>query len=158
MTAFKSFLETTIKKELKQKIEEIEKIEKEKRRFNDIRVIKSEREFFRQEAIRLNTLSKDLGEKLDEANSELKSTKCELMNLSRKWKESEVTNKQLIFELERNINFSKELDDLYNNLLKEKTTLSDEDFKLNYNVKDSYSKEKEILQVNSEKSGNLSTG
>jgi hypothetical protein len=157
MTAFKSFLETTIKKEFKQKIEEIEKIEKEKRRLNDIRVIKSEREFFRQEAIRLNNLSKDLGAKLEETNSDLKSTKIELMNLNRKWKESEITNKQLIFELERNIKFSKELDDRYNNLLKEKNTPNDEDIsKFNYNVKENFSKEKEILQLESENNVNLS--
>jgi hypothetical protein len=133
MIAFKEFLDTTVRKEFKQKIEEIEKAEKEKRRLNDIRIIKSERDFFRQEAIRLNNLCKELGGKIDELNRELKFQTSELMNMTKKWKDCENTNKQLIFELERNIQFSKELDDRYHDILREKNSMVEENIYLNSN-------------------------
>lgn len=132
MIAFKEFLETSIRKEFKQKIEEIEKAEKEKRRMNDIRVIKSERDFFRQEAIRLNELCKELGAKIEQLSFDLKFQTGELMNMTKKWKESENMNKQLIFELERNIQFTKELDDRNNNFLKD-TKVNFDDY-LNNNI------------------------
>jgi len=131
MIAFKEFLDTTVRQEFKQKIEEIEKAEKEKRRLNDIRIIKSERDFFRQEAIRLNNLCKELGSKIDELTRELKFQTSELMNLTKKWKDCENTNKQLIFELERNIQFSKELDDRYHSILKERNLMVEDNVCIN---------------------------
>jgi hypothetical protein len=100
----------TVRKDLKQKMEQMEKVEKEKRKNNDIRIITCERDFFRQEAIRLNKLCKELSIKVEELTRELKFQSNELINLSKKWKESENTNKQLIVELERNIQINKELD------------------------------------------------
>lgn len=131
MIAFKEFLDTTVRQEFKQKIEEIEKAEKEKRRLNDIRIIKSERDFFRQEAIRLNNLCKELGSKIDELTRELKFQTSELMNFTKKWKDCENTNKQLIFELERNIQFSKELDDRYHSILKERNLMVEDNVCIN---------------------------
>jgi hypothetical protein len=98
----------TVRKDLKQKIEQMEKVEKEKRKNNDIKIITSERDFFRQEAIRLNELCKELALKMDEMTRELKFQTSELVNLSKKWKESENTNKQLIVELERNLQINKD--------------------------------------------------
>jgi hypothetical protein len=100
----------TVRKDLKQKIEQMERVEKEKRKNNDIKIVTSERDFFRQEAIRLNHLCKDLSSKNDDMIRELKFQTNELLNISKKWKDSENTNKQLIVELERNIQVNKELE------------------------------------------------
>jgi hypothetical protein len=100
----------TVRKDLKQKIEQMERVEKEKRKNNDIKIVTSERDFFRQEAIRLNQLCKELSSKNEDMTRELKFQTNELINISKKWKESENTNKQLIVELERNIQVNKELE------------------------------------------------
>ena len=55
-----------IRKELNQKLEQMEKITEEKNKANDIRVIKYERDFFRSEAVRLNVICKSFEEKKDE--------------------------------------------------------------------------------------------
>lgn len=100
----------TVRKDLKQKIEQMERVEKEKRKNNDIKIVTSERDFFRQEAIRLNQLCKELNSKNEDMSRELKFQTNELMSISKKWKDSENTNKQLIVELERNIQVNKELE------------------------------------------------
>jgi len=100
----------TVRKDLKHKIEVMEKVEKEKRKNNDIKIITSERDFFRQEAIRLNELCKELSSKCEEITRELKIQSTEVANLSKKWKESENNNKQLMVELERNIQINNELE------------------------------------------------
>ncbi len=109
LNTFDQFMES-VKIDLKQKIEQMEKVGKEKRRLNDIRIITSERDFFRQEAIRLNQLCRDLSQKQEDMARENKFQSGELINISKKWKESENANKQLIVELERNIQFNKELE------------------------------------------------
>ena len=109
ITTFNEFMDT-VRKDLKHKIEQMEKVEKEKTKNNDIRIITSERDFFRQEAIRLNHLCKEFSHKLDDMARELRFQASELQNLSKKWKESENTNKQLIVELERNIQINRELE------------------------------------------------
>jgi hypothetical protein len=86
----------TVRKDLKQKIEQMERVEKEKRKNNDIKIVTSERDFFRQEAIRLNQLCKELNSKNEDMMRELKFQTNELMSISKKWKDSENTNKQLI--------------------------------------------------------------
>jgi len=100
----------TVRKDLRQKIEQMEKIEKEKRKNNDIKIVTSERDFFRQEAIRLNQLCKDLNAKNEDIVRENKFQINELTSISKKFKESENTNKQLMAELERNIQINKELE------------------------------------------------
>lgn len=109
LSTFDEFMDS-VKKDLKQKIEQMEKVEKEKRKINDIRIITSERDFFRQEVIRLNSLCQELSSKVEEMAREMKFQAGELVNLSKKWKESENANKQLIVELERNIQLNKELE------------------------------------------------
>jgi hypothetical protein len=109
ITTFNEFMDT-VRKDLKQKIEQMERVEKEKRKNENIHLIIAERDFFRQEAIRLNQLCKELSFKVDETTRELKFQTHELGSLSKKWKESENTNKQLIVELERNIQNNKELE------------------------------------------------
>lgn len=100
----------TVRKDLKEKIEKMEKVEREKRKNENHHLIIAERDFFRQEAIRLNQLCKELSMKVDEMTRELKFQSMELGNISRKWKDSENTNKQLIVELERNIQMNRELE------------------------------------------------
>ena len=57
INTFVSFMDS-IRKELTQKLEEMEKLAEEKKKANDIRIIKCERDFFRLEAVRLNGICK----------------------------------------------------------------------------------------------------
>ena len=50
----------TVRKDIKEKIERMEQIEKEKRKNENIHLVMAERDFFRQEAIRLNQLCKGI--------------------------------------------------------------------------------------------------
>ena len=52
LATFSSFMDS-IRKELTQKLEEMERQAEEKKKANDIRLIKCERDFFRMEAVRL---------------------------------------------------------------------------------------------------------
>jgi hypothetical protein len=81
----------------------MEKYSEEKKKANDIRVIKCERDFFRQEAVRLNGICKSFKEKIDELTFNNKLITDELNSLKLKWKESENINKKLLFELESKI-------------------------------------------------------
>ena len=62
----------TVRKDLNEKIQRMEKIEKDKRKNENILLVITERDFFRQEAIRLNQLCKELSLKLEEMNKEMK--------------------------------------------------------------------------------------
>ena len=113
INTFVSFMDS-IRKELTSKLEEMEKYSEEKKKANDIRVIKCERDFFRQEAVRLNGICKSFKEKIDELTFNNKLITDELNSLKLKWKESENINKQLLFELESNIQSHKELEQKLN--------------------------------------------
>jgi hypothetical protein len=104
----------SIRKELTQKLEEMEKLAEEKKKANDIRIIKCERDFFRLEAVRLNGICKSFKEKIDELTFNNKILTDELNSLKIKWKESENINKQLLFELESNIQSHKDLEQKLN--------------------------------------------
>ena len=60
-----SFMDN-VRKELTKKLEEMEKLAETKKKANDIRVIKTERDFFKAEAIRLNSICKNFKAKIDE--------------------------------------------------------------------------------------------
>ena len=124
LNTFSSFMDS-IRKELTQKLEEMERQAEEKKKANDIRLIKCERDFFRMEAVRLNGICKSFKEKIDELSFRNKLISDELNTLKIKWKESENINKQLLFELESNIQSYKELEDKFNtttkNLMERKT-------------------------------------
>ena len=106
INTFVSFMDS-IRKELTQKLEDMEKLAEEKRKANDIRIIKCERDFFRLEAVRLNGICKSFKEKIDELTFNNKLITDELNSLKLKWKESENINKQLLFELESNLQSKK---------------------------------------------------
>ena len=62
ISTFANFMDS-VRKDLKLKLEQMEKIEEEKRKINDIRSIKCERDYFRLEAIRLSRLTNSLKKK-----------------------------------------------------------------------------------------------
>ena len=62
INTFISFMDN-VRKELTKKLEEMEKLAETKKKVNDIRVIKTERDFFKAEAIRLNSICKILKQK-----------------------------------------------------------------------------------------------
>ena len=113
INTFVSFMDS-IRKELTQKLEEMERLTEEKKKANDIRIIKTERDFFRLEAVRLNGICKSFKEKIDELTFNNKLLTDELNSLKVKWKESENINKQLLFELESNIQSHKDLEQKLN--------------------------------------------
>ena len=113
LNTFSSFMDS-IRKELTQKLEEMERQAEEKKKANDIRLIKCERDFFRMEAVRLNGICKSFKEKIDELSFRNKLISDELNTLKIKWKESENINKQLLFELESNIQTQRELEQKFN--------------------------------------------
>ena len=113
INTFISFMDN-IRKDLTAKLEEMEKLTEMKKKANDIRIIKCERDFFRSEAVRLNGICKSFKEKIDELTFNGKLLTDELNSLKIKWKESENINKQLLFELESNIQSYKELEQKFN--------------------------------------------
>ena len=113
INTFISFMDS-VRKELTLKLEEMEKLTEMKKKANDIRTIKCERDFFRTEAVRLNNICKSFKEKIDELTFNGKLLKDELNSLKLKWKESENINKQLLFELESNLQSHKELEKKFN--------------------------------------------
>ena len=115
LNTFSMFMDS-IRKELTAKLEKMEKMAEEKKKNNDVKLLKCERDFFRLEAIRLNNICKSFKEKIDELNFKNKLISDELNTLTTKWKESENINKQLLFELENNIQTNKQLEDTVKSL------------------------------------------
>lgn len=109
ISTFASFMDT-VRKDLKLKLEQMEKIEEEKRKINDIKIIKCERDYFRLESIRMNQLCKNLTSKIDDMALRMKILSDEVNNLTVKWKDSESTNKQLFIELESSMQAQKEIE------------------------------------------------
>ena len=134
LNTFSTFMDS-IRKELTQKLEEMEKAAEEKKKANDIRLIKCERDFFRLEAVRLNGICKSFKEKIDELSFRNKLLSDELNTLKIKWKESENINKQLLFELESNIQNHKEMEEELN-MTKSMLTKKNNNIKINVNNSD----------------------
>ena len=131
LNTFSSFMDS-IRKELTQRLEEKEKKDEEKKKANDIRLIKCERDFFRLEAVRLNGICKSFKEKIDELSFRNKLMSDELNTLKTKWKESENINKQLLFELESNIQNHKEMEEELN-MTKSMLNKKNNNIKINVN-------------------------
>ena len=118
LKTFTKFMDT-IRIELQKKQKEMEEQQKKLLKENDIRIVKTERDFFRLEAIRLNGLCKEMSGKIEEMSFKMKLLNNDLNNMTVKWKESENVNKQLLVELESNIQSMKEVEK-ENNEIKEK--------------------------------------
>ena len=152
LNTFSLFMDS-IRKELIHKLEEMEKLVEEKKKANDIRLIKCEREFFRLEAVRLNGICRSFKDKIDEITFRNKLLTDELNTLTTKWKESENINKQLLFELESNIQNHKEMEEELNmakSLLNKKndngSTISDANFHMQNNIKEIDNQNKMYLE------------
>ena len=109
ISTFANFMDS-VRKDLKLKLEQMEKIEEEKRKINDIRSIKCERDYFRLEAIRLSRLTNSLKKKIEDMALKMKLLNENVENLQLKLKDSEGINKQLLLELEKNIKSQKEIE------------------------------------------------
>ena len=160
LNAFSQFMDS-IKKKLTIQLEEMEKAFEEKRKTNDIRVIHCERDFFKSEAIRLNNLCRKLKEELEDINFKYKLIKVELINIKKKYKETENINKKLLSDIENKIieQKSKSLINKKINLKQNKNNLSINRFstensniykKNNNNESNNYNKNKNISNVNIE--------
>ena len=109
ISTFANFMDS-VRKDLKLKLEQMEKIEEEKRKINDIRSIKCEMDYFRLEAIRLSRLTNSLKKKIEDMALKMKLLNENVENLQLKLKDSEGINKQLLLELEKNIKSQKEIE------------------------------------------------
>lgn len=118
VNAFSNFMDS-VRKKIREKLDLMEQKEKEYQKKNDIQIIKTERDFFRKEAVRLNGLCKDMSQKIEEMGFNMKLLNGDLTTMTNKWKESENINKQLLVELENNIQIMKSVEK-ENNDLKEK--------------------------------------
>lgn len=108
ISTFSSFMDS-VRKDLKLKLEQMERTEQEKRKVNDVRYIKCERDYFRIESIRLHQLTKDLTGKIEDMSLRMKILTDEVNNVTLKWKESEIINKQMAKELEENVKAQKDI-------------------------------------------------
>ena len=97
ISTFANFMDS-VRKDLKLKLEQMEKIEEEKRKINDIRSIKCERDYFRLEAIRLSRMTNNLKKKIEDMALKMKLLNENVENLQIKLKDSEGVNKQLLLE------------------------------------------------------------
>ena len=109
ISTFANFMDS-VRKDLKLKLEQMEKIEEEKRKINDIRSIKCERDYFRLEAIKLSRMTNKLKKKIEDMALKMKLLNENVENLQIKLKDSEGVNKQLLLELEKNIKSQKEIE------------------------------------------------
>ena len=135
---FEQFMDS-VRKELREKIEAMELEEKKRQKMNDIRIIKCERDFFRLEAIRLNGLCKDMSTKIEEMAFRMKLLTNELNTMTTKWKESENVNKQLLVELESNIQSMKDIEKENNELKEKMTKISIDNMNSNNTNEENYS-------------------
>ena len=108
ISTFSSFMDS-VRKDLKLKLEQMEKTEQEKRKVNDIKYIKCERDYFRIESIRMHQLTKDLTGKIEDMSLRMKILTDEVNNVTLKWRESETINKQMAKELEENVQAQKDI-------------------------------------------------
>lgn len=88
-----------VRKDLKYRIDLMKRIQDEKEKLNDINTIKCERDYFRSESVRLNTLCKELKIKIDDMTIRMKILSDEVNNLTEKWKDSEDSNRQMYSDL-----------------------------------------------------------
>lgn len=123
VNAFSNFMDS-VRKKIRDKLDLMEQKEKEYQKKNDIQIIKTERDFFRKEAVRLNGLCKDMSQKIEEIGFNMKLLNGDLTTMTNKWKESENINKQLLVELDNNIQIMKTVE-------KENSDLKEKAMKIN---------------------------
>jgi hypothetical protein len=102
ISTFNQFMET-VKFDIKDKIHKMDTIQEEKERDENILKIVTERNLFREEAIRLNIYNKTLASQLDQLKRKMKEKEEDFSAIYKKWQQSEVYNQQLISELNNSI-------------------------------------------------------
>lgn len=110
LSTFNVFMET-VKKDIKEKIEKMNIVEKEKEKNNNIQLVIAERDMFRQEAIRLNLLCKVQQEVNEQLKREKKFVISEMEQIIKKWHVSEDNNRKIIIELNNTVVMNKELEE-----------------------------------------------
>jgi hypothetical protein len=115
MTSFNGFMED-VRDELLEKINQLKKQEKEKLKNENIHRITTERDFYKQEAIRLNLICKELNTNNEKLVNENRFLKIDNKNFNNKWREAEKINKHLLIELEKNIERLEEQHAINNNI------------------------------------------
>ena len=115
ISSFTNFM-NIVRKDLQMKLEQMEKIEEERRRINNVNIIKCERDYFRSESIRMHKLCKQLKEQLNDITIKMNLLKDEIILIKNKWKESQNEKRQIVFDLEKNTLITKELENSINHL------------------------------------------
>ena len=115
VSSFTNFM-NIVRKDLQMKLEQMEKVEEERRRKNNINIITCERDYFRMESIRMYDLCKKLQEQLNDVTIKMNLLKDEVIILQNKWKDSQNEKRQIVIDLEKNSLTAKELEKSINQL------------------------------------------
>jgi hypothetical protein len=99
-----------VKVDLKKKISQLDVIQKDKKKNEDVVLLMSERDFFRSEAIRLNGICQEQLIRFENLRKEYEVKLEEEKTIIRKWKDVENINKQIFLELENNLKIIKKLE------------------------------------------------
>ena len=108
ISTFNQFMET-VKFDIKDKIHKMDAIQEEKERDENILKIVTERNLFREEAIRLNIYNKTLASQLEQLKRKMREKEDDFNAIYKKWQQSEVYNQQLISELNNSISTNQKL-------------------------------------------------
>ena len=122
-----------VRKDLQIKLEQMEKMEEERRKINNINIIKCERDYFRMESIRMHKLCIQLKEQLNDVTIKMDILKDEIVLIKNKWKDSQNEKRQIVFDIEKNNLITKELENSINQL---KEILTQEKNKIEIEKKD----------------------
>jgi hypothetical protein len=115
ISSFTNFM-NIVRKDLQMKLEQMEKMEEERRKINNINIIKCERDYFRMESIRMHKLCKQLKEQLNDITIKMDLLKDEIILIKNKWKDSQNEKRHIVFDIEKNNLITKELENSINNL------------------------------------------
>ena len=115
VSSFTNFM-NIVRKDLQMKLEQMEKVEEERRRKNNINIITCERDYFRMESIRMHDLCKKLQEQLNDVTIKMNLLKDEVIILQNKWRDSQNEKRQIVIDLEKNSLTAQELEKSINQL------------------------------------------
>ena len=132
ISSFTNFM-NIVRKDLQMKLEQMEKMEEERRKINNVNIIKCERDYFRMESIRMHKLCIQLKEQLNDVTIKMDILKDEIVLIKNKWKDSQNEKRQIVFDIEKNNLITKELENSINQL---KEILTQEQNKIEIGKKD----------------------
>ena len=132
ISSFTNFM-NIVRNDLQIKLEQMEKMEEERRKINNVNIIKCERDYFRMESIRMHKLCIQLKEQLNDVTIKMDILKDEIVLIKNKWKDSQNEKRQIVFDIEKNNLITKELENSINQL---KEILTQEQNKIEIGKKD----------------------